>query len=57
MALFDDMKLDFALLTEMWLTSRLCSRRNMDDLTTGANLSFIRRDRGSRGGGVAICYN
>ena len=30
----------------------------MDDLTVGADLSFIRRDRGKRrGGGVAICYN
>ena len=29
----------------------------MDNLTIGANLSFIRRDRGSRGGGVAIAFN
>ena len=29
----------------------------MSDLTVGANLSFIRRDRGRRGGGVAIGYD
>ena len=29
----------------------------MNDLTIGGNLNFIRKDRGRRGGGVAICYN
>ena len=54
--LFEEMRLHFALLTETWLTSKVCSKRAMDDLTNGANISFIRRDRGTRGGGVAICY-
>ena len=55
--LFDENGLHFAALTETWLTAKHCSPRTMADLTIGANLSFIRRDRGSRGGGVAICYN
>ena len=29
----------------------------MDDLLNGANIAFIRKDRGRRGGGVAICYD
>ena len=29
----------------------------MNDLTEGSNLNFIRKDRGSRGGGVAVCYD
>ena len=55
--LFEEMALHFVLLTETWLTQKHCSRRRMEDLTIGANVSFIRKDRGSRGGGVAICYN
>ena len=55
--LFEEMRLQAALLTETWLTKKVCSRRKMDDLTLGANISFIRRDRGSRGGGVAIAFN
>ena len=29
----------------------------MDDLVDGANISFIRKDRGTRGGGVAVCFD
>ena len=36
---------------------KVCSVRTMNDLTEGANLNFNRRDRGSRGGGVAVCYD
>ena len=55
--LFDENELHIALLTETWLAPKHCPPRVMSDLTIGANLNFIRRDRGSRGGGVAICYN
>ena len=55
--LFEEYDLHFALLTETWLTTKVCSTRRMMDLTIGANISFIRRDRGRRGGGVAIAYN
>ena len=55
--LFEENHLHFAILTETWLTNKLCPPRVLNDLAHGANLSFIRRDRGSRGGGVAICYN
>ena len=54
---FEENALQFMLLTETWLTRKHCSPRALNDLTIGANLSFIRRDRGSRGGGVAICYD
>ena len=55
--LSDINSLHFTILTETWLTGKHCPPRVLADLTTGANLSFIRRDRGSRGGGVAISYN
>ena len=55
--LFEECDLHIALLTETWLTQKHCSTRTMNDLMEGANISFIRRDRGTRGGGVAICYN
>ena len=55
--LFEENSLHFAILTETWLTKKSCPPRMLDDLTTGSNVSFIRRDRGRRGGGVAICYN
>ena len=55
--LFEEQELHLCMLTETWLTQKACSKRNMDDLTLGANLSFIRKDRGSRGGGVAICFD
>ena len=55
--LFEENNLHVALLTETWLTGKICTKRNMDNLTAGANISFIRRDRGSRGGGVAIAYD
>ena len=40
--LFEEAGLCFALLTETWLTARLCPPRTMNDLTLGANLSFVR---------------
>ena len=52
--LFEESSLHFAILTETWLTKRHCPPRVLNDLTVGANISFIRRDRGRRGGGVAI---
>ena len=55
--LFEENSLHFAILTETWLTKRHCPQRVLNDLTVGANLSFVRRDRGQRGGGVAIGYN
>ena len=57
MTLFEENNLHIALLTETWLSQKHCSARTMADLMHGANISFIRRDRGSRGGGVAICYD
>lgn len=55
--LFEENGLHIAILTEAWLTSKSCPVRAMNDLTIGANLNFVRRDRGRRGGGVAICYD
>ena len=55
--LFEEMGLHFALLTETWLTHKLCSRRKLEDLTVGGNVSFIRKDRSTRGGGIAIAFN
>ena len=55
--LFEENQLHFALLTETWLDKKHCPPRTMSDLTIGANMNFIRRDRGSRGGGVAVVFN
>ena len=55
--LSEENHLHFAMITETWLNQKACPPRVMSDLTVGAELSFIRRDRGSRGGGVAISYN
>ena len=55
--LFEENSLHLALVTETWLSPKHCPPRVMSDLTVGSNLSFIRRDRGSRGGGVAICFD
>ena len=55
--LFEENCLHLAMVTETWLSPKKCSKRSMDDLLNGANISFIRKDRGSRGGGVAICYD
>ena len=56
---FEENKLHLMLLTETWLKAKHCPPRVMNDLTVGANLNFIRKDRGGRrrGGGVAICYD
>ena len=53
--LFEENQLHIAILTETWLGNKHCPPRVMNDLTIGANLSFIRRDRGSRGGGLFVC--
>ena len=55
--MFEENALHFAMLTETWLSKKHCPPRVLSDLTIGANLNFIRRDRGSRGGGVAVCYD
>ena len=55
--LFEECGLHICILTETWLTKKLCPPRVMSDLVHGANIAFIRRDRGARGGGVAICFD
>ena len=55
--LFDECSLHVAMITEAWLTKKHCPPRVMADLVLGSNIDFIRRDRGTRGGGVCICYN
>ena len=55
--LFEECNLHATLVTETWLSPKHCPPRTMSDLTRGADLNFIRRDRGRRGGGVAIAYN
>ena len=45
--LFDENSLQVALITETWLSSRHCPPRVLADLTHGANVNYIRRDRGS----------
>ena len=47
----------FTIVTETWLTRKQDCPRIIDDLTVGEEISFIRKDRKTRGGGVAICFN
>ena len=55
--MFEENELHIAILTETWLSARHCPPRVLSDLTLGANLSLIRSDRGTRGGGVAIAFD
>ena len=55
--LFDENSLHIAMLTETSLTPKNSPPRVLSDLLHGGNIALIRRDRGSRGGGVAIAFN
>ena len=51
-------KLNLALLNETWLyRSDPQARKLLNDLKSECNIEFIRRDRDSRGGGVAIAFD
>ena len=55
--LFEENSLHFAIITETWLSKKHCPPRMLSDLTVGSNITLLRKDRGSRGGGVAICFD
>ena len=40
-SLFEENALHFCILTETWLTPKKCGKRAMEDLTDGADISFI----------------
>ena len=54
----NNLKLDFCLINETWLSDKTTSRENISDIELGNNIGLIHRNRvGRRGGGVAITYD
>ena len=47
----------FCLITETWIRSNRDNKKILGDLLDGSHIELIRKDRGSRGGGVAIAYD
>lgn len=54
---FRNLNLGFMCLSETWLRDGVNLNMNIDDLETAHELGMITRNRGSRGGGVAIVYD
>jgi hypothetical protein len=48
---------DVAVCTETWINSNHCTEELLSDLESNSKYSVLRRDRQSRGGGVAVIYN
>ena len=55
--LFEEADLMFACLSETWLVDGRKHDHEMRELVEGRNISMITRNRGIRGGGVAIAYD
>ena len=54
---FDVHNLTFCMVTETWIQGCRESTKKIGDLLDGSHIDMIRRDRGKRGGGVAIAYD
>ena len=54
---FDEYGLSFCVTTETWIQGNRENNRAINDLLDGSHIEMIRRDRGRRGGGVAISYD
>ena len=55
--MFDEIGLDFAILSETWLTSSKKIERNIQKLEDREDLVLIKKNRRTRGGGVGIVFN
>lgn len=54
---FDELDLDFFMITETWITNSKRTQQNLTDLEHAENLKVICKNRPSRGGGVAIVFD
>ena len=53
----DEYDLTFGLITETWLKQSRETNNAIGDLLDGSGIELIRKDRGKRGGGVAIAFD
>ena len=56
-SMFDELELDFAAISETWMSDGARFEKNACKLEDSENLGIIRKSRSSRGGGVAILFN
>ena len=54
---FDEHGLTFCIITETWISNDNTTKDILEELSNGANIEMIRKDRSGRGGGVAIAFN
>ena len=54
---FDKLDLSLMMITETWMMEGPVKEKMTDQLSNGHNLGGIFRNRGRRGGGVAVIYN
>ena len=54
---FAELELYAAALTETWITDKKEHRKDLEDILARGSIGFILKNRGSRGGGVAIAYD
>ena len=54
---FDEYGLAFSVMTETWIQGGRETNKSINDMLDGSHIGLIRRDRGKRGGGVAIAYD
>ena len=54
---FDEHELSFCVITETWIQSSRETNKSINNLLDGSHIELIRRDRGRRGGGVAVAYD
>ena len=55
--MFDELELDFACISETRMTLNDRTEKNVKKLSDRDSLQIIRKDRKSRGGGVAIVFD
>ena len=53
----NELDISLALISETWLKKNKDVEKEFENIEAAENISSIRRDRGSRGGGVCIAYN
>lgn len=54
---FDELDLDFMMITETWISSTKKTVQNIHDLSCAENISLICKNRNTRGGGVCIAFD
>ena len=55
--MFKEKDLHFSLITETWFKSNKYTKQELENIKLAENIEFVCKNRGSRGGGVAIAFN